>query len=146
MIDNPMDIVYAIQRSCRDIHYNIRNVISRVKHGHDSWAPWNISTWFITYMGKLLRHYRKHHVGVAIVIDNYPYYGDDNDPEVQRLIKLNDDTWNEIIDKMIFYLDAMDENNYDASQGNYTEINKQMDEAKEEFFILFTKYFYHLWD
>ena len=69
------------------------------------------------------------------------------------------DKWNAIIDRMIELLDLMDEANpiYDidfpadeAAREEWLKITKEniekMYSAKDEFFELFSTYFYHLWD
>ena len=63
--------------------------------------------------------------------------------------------WEEVLDEMILCLDLMDEDNAsrylgisddDCSLESYKEVGNCMEENKNRFFELFSKYFYNLWD
>lgn len=85
--------------------------------------------------------------GVPIIIDDYPYFCDSDKDKAKQ--SQNEAKWNEIIDSMIQLLDEMDENSSvyeNISPVDYQLQDKQMTEAKDKFFALFSKYFYCLWD
>ena len=103
-----------------------------VKHGYDEYATWETFNWFITTMRDVLRRYRGTHI-------SYPY-DQNSDPDTQW------DSWNSTIDKMISLLDDMDEDNEKYKDMDMRQMRAPLDAAKDEFFALFAKYFYHLWD
>lgn len=101
-----------------------------VKYGYDEYATWETFDWFIDTMKSILTSYRENHCG-------YP-------------CDLSEEGWDKIIDHMIELLDLMDECNskYDAEEYE-KDWKKRYDEmyaAKDEFFKLFSEYFYNLWD
>ena len=109
-----------------------------IKHGYDEYAEWETFNWFIYTMKSILPHYKdEDRWGVPIVTDYNPYDPNLNltDEENEALIKKNEEVWHGIIDRMLELLDWMDE-------GEREEAHK----AKDEFFELFSKYFYYLWD
>jgi hypothetical protein len=117
-----------------------------IKYGYDEYATWETCSWFIDTMKSIIPHY-KNHMGVPIVLDNYSWDNPD-----QQLMDENADKWYSIIDRMIELLDVMDECNpkyytkeYD-DYGGYKKQHEEMNAAKNEFFELFSKYFYNLWD
>lgn len=110
-----------------------------IKHGYDEYAHWETFDWFIHTMKDVLTYYRNHHWGYPVPsLDN-----DYNDEEVAN--KYDDD-----LDKMISLLNDMDENSSKYESEEYDkEPNKRYEEmfaAKNEFFKLFSEYFYNLWD
>lgn len=126
------------------------------KYGYDKYALWNTDDWFIDTMRSILQRYKKDHRGVPIVIDNYPMDNSD-DKESQKLIVLNDKKWDEIIDRMIELLNLMDSKNpryakkYEGEHYRFDidvviRDRNDMDKAKDEFFELFSRYFWCLWD
>lgn len=119
-----------------------------IKHGYDIGATWDTFSWFIDTMRPILTEYRKTHIGYPIIDSNISN-------NIQSLSTGEEKTsqeeeWDAIIDRMIELLDLMDEGNpkYDAPE--YEEdlwrADKERYAAKDEFFQLFAKYFYHLWD
>lgn len=114
------------------------------KHGYDIAATWNTDYWFIEIMQDILKEYLKHHVGIKCVDASLPKE------------KWNEE-WEKIINRMIELLELMDESNpiYDfdytdkPSDENVRKM-KENDEKryayKDEFFQLFSKWFYYLWD
>jgi hypothetical protein len=108
-----------------------------IKHGYDEYATWETFNWFIDTMKEILKTYREGHIG-------YPVASFDNE-ELQKLANI---AYDADIDKMIVLLDKMDEEYYSNVEysGDYRRINNEMNESKDEFFQLFTKHFYSLWD
>lgn len=124
-----------------------RIVHQLIKYGYDGYAVWDTFSWFIEMMKSILSTYRENHHGVPIIIDDYPYFCDSDEDKAKQL--QNEAKWNEIIDSMIQLLDEMDENSSvheNISPVDYQLQDKQMTEAKNKFFALFSKYFYCLWD
>ena len=106
-----------------------------IKYGYDEYATWGTFNWFIDTMKSILPHY-KNHMGVPIVIDNYTEEKTDE----------NEAKWYSIIDRMVELLDLMDEQNVRYEDSDYKWQDSEMNKAKDEFFVLFSKYFYNLWD
>lgn len=106
-----------------------------VKHGYDEYATWETFSWFIDTMKPILTNYRSDHHGYPVVSF------DDNEKQEQSEKEYDAD-----IDRMIVLLDLMKEDNpkYDSMQ--YPKAYEEMYAAKDEFFQLFAKYFYCLWD
>ena len=115
-----------------------------VKNGYDEYATWETHDWFTITMKSILTEYRKCHYGVPIIIDNYPHNA--KTEEEKALEKENEDKWNSIIDRMIELLGYMDESNPIYDKMDYYQENSAQEKAKNEFFELFSKYFYNLWD
>ena len=119
----------------------LRNRIQRFKRGYAYRDVWEMYDWFIKTAKPMLVHLRNHHCGVPMEFEN------------------NEDGWDDILDEMIRCLDMMDEENvYDhfgfGSWGYWKKMNKEdyeniyrtMEENKNCFFELFSKYFYDMWD
>ena len=114
-----------------------------IKYGYDEYAEWETFNWFIDTMRSILPHYHEHS-GVPIVVDNYPW--SEETEKDKKIIKQNEDRWYSIIDRMLELLDLMDERNPRYDNANYKDEEEAMNKAKDEFFELFSKYFYNLWD
>ena len=102
---------------------------------YDSIDRYNTFEKFTERYSKILNDYRKNHWG-------YPY-------------KVSSDEWDNIIDEMIYHLHYMDEDNVENElckdvPENWTPtwktVNEIMERHKDEFFKLFSKYFFDLWD
>ena len=101
------------------------------------WADedtWDIDWWFIKTLSPMLKKFKE---------DN------DSNP-----FKFSEEEWDTILDNMIYYLEGMNEEgavNQLYGEGanltveDYKEISNHMTHSKEEFFKLFTQYFYDLW-
>lgn len=103
-----------------------------IKYGYDEYATWETFSWFTDTMRSVLTNYRKNHYG-------YP-------------TEMSEAEWDKTIDRMIELLDLMDDGNpkyddaeYDGGSGLQQQ-HTEMEEAKDEFFALFSKYFYNMWD
>lgn len=120
-----------------------------IKHGYDVSARWDTFSWFISTMREVLTCYKEQHYGVPIIVENYPV-GIATSDEEKKIVDDNEKQWNNIIDQMIELLDLMDECNPIYDQPEYQEdiwkTDREINKAKEEFFQLFSKYFYYLWD
>ncbi len=103
-----------------------------IKYGYDEYATWETFSWFTDTMRSVLTNYRKNHYG-------YP-------------AEMSEAEWDKIIGRMIEFLDLMDADNpkydeeeYDGGSGLQRQ-HTEMEAAKDEFFALFSKYFYNMWD
>lgn len=126
---------YKAKWKIRDAYWEVRYGFQRMFKGYDSVDTFEIFSKFIDRYTKILTEYRKTHVG-------YVY-------------DLTEEKWDEIIDEMIYHLYYMDEwhvieelekdvpDNWSASAKT---VSKIMDKHKDEFFKLFSEYFYSLWD
>lgn len=119
----------------------LRNRIQRFKRGYSSSDIWNMYCWFLETAKPMLVYLRNHHCGVPMEFEN------------------NSDGWDDVLDEMISCLDMMDEVNvYDhfgfgrcdywkkITKEDYEKIYRTMEENKNRFFELFSKYFYDMWD
>lgn len=97
-----------------------------IKYGYDEYAIWETFYWFIETMKSILTSYRKKHWGHPMGMD--------------------EEEWDGIIDKMIALLNDMDECNPKYDEEDYNKKYDEMNAAKDEFFKLFSEYFYNLWD
>ena len=103
-----------------------------IKYGYDEYATWETFSWFTDTMRSVLTNYHKNHCG-------YP-------------VEMSEAEWDKTIDRMIELLDLMDDGNpkydeeeYDGGSGLQRQ-HTEMEAAKDEFFALFSKYFYNMWD
>lgn len=126
---------YKVKHWLRDAYWEIRYGFQRMFKGYDSVDTFEIFAKFRERYIKILTDYRKYHVG---------YCGE-----------MTEEEWDNIIDEMIYHLHYMDEeivtdelekdvpDDWVASPKTVYYI---LDKHKDEFFKLFSEYFYHLWD
>ncbi len=132
----------------RQFHMNIKRIPEYVretrflkKNGYDITAQWATCAWFTEVMKEILTFHRYHRHGAPMLIPSTDKIGYS---EAQN--KLNEQKWNSELDKMLVLLDDMDEDNPKYEEMVDKESFNQMVKAKDEFFSLFSKYFYDLWD
>ena len=119
---------------------NLRARYQRSKRGYSYGDVWNMFDWFMRTVKLMLIHLKNEGIG---------YPGEFKDRS----------EWETILDEMINYLDFMDEDKVYALFGfckiddykrmtkeDHQHIYKTMEENKNRFFELFSKYFYDLWD
>lgn len=110
-----------------------------IKYGYDEYATWETFDWFIDTMKSVLTEYRNSHIG-------YPVFTMESIDEetMDEFAKRYD----EGIDHMVELLNLMDENNpkYEEYEFDFKRIEKEKNDAKVDFFELFSEYFYTLWD
>ena len=126
-------------RNLKDIRIFIKRIFFTLKHGYSPVAQWETFGWFITVMREILVNYRDNRMGTPVVIPDY---------NIDDLISENKNVnvYNSLLDEMITLLDQMDENNSVYNDVSLEEMHSAMDNAKNKFFELFSKYFYTLWD
>ena len=118
-----------------------------IKYGYDEYAIWSTFDWFIDTMRSVLSRYKSGRVSTPIIIENYPY--DIRTDQDRQIVEDNENKWNSIVERMIELLDDMDEENpiYEYEYGyDFIKKYEAIEQAKNEFFELFSKYFYELWD
>ena len=130
-------------KNIKYIPYYFRLINHLVKYGYDEYAIWETFNWFIRTMKSILPNYHSA-MGCPVVVDNYPsIIKTEKDSDI---VAENETKWHSIIDRMLELLDLMDETNPRYDNEDYSYIDSEMDAAKNEFFELFSKYFYNLWD
>ena len=120
-------------RKLKDIPIFLKRVVYTLRHGYPPQATWEIYEWHRRVMLETLSEFRKN-------LNGYPVLDENASPEEQYA------KWGAIIDEMCEYLDAMAEDNYDFSIENLEKSDLARTEAKDKFFELFSKYYFHLWD
>ena len=126
---------YRIKHKVMDIYWKIRYGFQRMFKGYDAVDTFDTFDKFVERYSNILAEYRKRHLG-------YPW-------------DLTEEEWDDIIDEMIYHLHYMDEETViaelekdvpDEWSVSSKVVYDVMDKHKDEFFKLFSKYFYHLWD
>ena len=120
-------------RNLKDIPIFIKRIFFVLKHGYSPVANWETFQWFIDVMREILTNYRHFRSGTPDIIDS----GTKNE---------NIEAYNAILDRMIDLLDKMDESNPIYDNMNWKEEDEARENAKNEFFKLFSEQFYGLWD
>ena len=128
-------LYYKVKRNIKDAYWEVRYGVQRMFKGYDSVDTFETFAKFIERYTKILTEYRKTHVGYVGTMTN--------------------EEWEAVIDEMLYHLYYMDEwhvieelekdipNDWSASLKTVNEI---LDKHKNEFFQLFSEYFYNLWD
>lgn len=115
---------------CRKLKWRCQ----RFLHGWADEDTWDIDWWFIKTLSPMLKKFKEDN-------DSHPF-------------KLSEEEWNTILDNMVYYLEGMKEEvavkqlygeGANLTVDKYKEISNHMTHSKEEFFKLFTQYFYDLW-
>ena len=118
-------------RNLKDIPIFIERIFFTLKHGYSPVAQWETFEWFTDVMKEILTNYRNNRCGSPIIVDDY---------------NENIEVYNKVLDNMIDLLDKMDELNPIYDNMDWKEKDEAIVNAKNEFFKLFSKYFYDLWD
>lgn len=117
------------------LYWHCRYGFERMFKGYDSVDTFEIFSKFIERYTKILKEYRKTHVGYVGTMTN--------------------EEWEAIIDEMIYHLKYMDEETVteelekdvpDDWSASVITVYEVMDKHKDAFFKLFSEYFYNLWD
>ena len=128
-------------RNLKDIPIFIKRIFFTLKHGYSPVAQFETFEWFMDVMKEILTNYRYHRMGSPVVIDNFFDVKEENSNDV-----VNEEAYNAILDRMIVLLDLMDEHNQLYNDMDWKEADKKKEDAKNEFFKLFSEQFYGLWD
>lgn len=135
ILEKLSDIPWWIKRNAKELYWKIRYAIQRVYRGYDNLDSISLYAAFIERYTKILSNFQKN-------LSGHPG-------------TMTEEEWRNILAKMQLHLFFMDEDNVDnilesgcpenwlpTCQSSY----EVMDYHKDEFFALFSKYFYHLWD
>lgn len=128
-------------RNLKDIPIFIKRIFFTLKHGYSPVAQFETFEWFMDVMKEILTNYRYNRMGSPVVIDNFFDVKEENPNDIA-----NEEAYNAILDRMIVLLDLMDEHNQLYNDMDWKEADKKKEDAKNEFFKLFSEQFYGLWD
>ena len=128
-------------RNLKDIPIFIKRIFFTLKHGYSPVAQFETFEWFMDVMKEIITNYRYNRMGSPVVIDNFFDVKEENPNDVA-----NEEAYNAILDRMIVLLDLMDEHNQLYNDMDWKEADKKKEDAKNEFFKLFSEQFYGLWD
>lgn len=126
---------YRFRRLIVDTYYRIYHGFQRMFKDYDDYDVFELFSSFTNRYGKILTDYRKTHTGCPSEFTNKQ--------------------WEAIIDEMLYHLKFMDETYIKNSlcEGMPEHwlpaslvVYEIMERHKDEFFKLFSKYFYNLWD
>ena len=119
----------------KNLYYQVKYGFQRMFRGYDDTELFNMDMTFIDRYSKILKDFREYHHGYPPSITN--------------------EQWDDILDEMIKHLSLMTEDNVetelkkgtpDSFKPDYKTVREIMDKHKDEFFKLFSKWFYNLWD
>ena len=126
---------YRLKRKIKDIYWEIRYGFQRMFKGYDYVDTFETYSKFIDRYTKILKDYKDNMHG-------HPG-------------RFSEAEWNAIIDKILMHLYYMDEDNVDEELSKdvpeswivtWDTSGPIMEKHKNEFFKLFSEYFYDLWD
>lgn len=111
--------------------FDLKMKIQRFKKGYCDLDVWNINTFIEEKLVAILKEYRERHIG-------YP-------------ISIEQEEWDETIDRMIFLLTEMNEytcslNCDEINIKDYNKISRYRNKCKNEFYHLLKKWHWDLWD
>lgn len=136
-----MNLYYKLKNKLIYDVDSLKARIQRFKRGYSYGDVWDMDFWFMRTAKPMLIHLRDHGIGIPGEF----CIGDDG----------NRIYWENTLTEMISCLQLMDEDNAEKHLGipdndhsieSYNKVNDLMEENKNRFFELFSKYFYHLWD
>lgn len=107
----------------------IKRVFFALKHGYAPQALWETDRWFIGVMREILTNYKDNRIFTGFFFDEGLNEEEDiakTDKELEQMIRL--------LDKM------------DMGYCDNKDPFKESERAKNKFFILFSKYFFYLWE
>lgn len=141
-----MNLYYKLKNKLIYDFDSLKARIQRFRRGYSYGDVWDMDFWFMRTVTPMLIHLRDHGIGVP----NELYL---HDADNERI------TWENILTEMISCLELMDEDNVYKHLGykdddwqsrlspkDYGKVYQVMEENKNRFFELFSKYFYCLWD
>ena len=126
---------YRIKNAVKDAYWEVRYGFQRMFRGYDYVDTFETFAKFTERYYKILTEYKKHHHG-------YPY-------------NLTEEEWDNVVGDMLRHLYYMDEENvenelsYDIPENWIVDsrtTHEIIEKHKNEFFKLFSEYFFDLWD
>ena len=137
-----MRLYYRIKNKLIYSTDSVKARCQRFKRGYSYGDVWDMDFWFMRTVKPMLIHLRDHGIGIP----NELYL---QDADNERII------WENTLTEMISCLELMNEDNAEKYLGienndfSVEDYNKKwalMEENKNRFFELFSKYFYSFWD
>lgn len=116
-------------KNIKDFWILIKRVLFTLNHGYAPQALWETDGWFIGVMREVLTNYRDNRIFVGFFKSE------------TKTFEENEQKTNEMLDYMIKLLDKME-----IGTIKDEETAKESDAAKEEFFVLFSRYFHYFWE
>lgn len=125
---------WRIKHWVRDTYWKVHYGFERMFKGYDSVDTFETFAKFIERYEKVLTKYKEYNI-------SHP-------------CGMTEEEWDNIIDEMIYHLHYMDENNIDEELSKHVPedwypswktSSEIMEKHKNEFFKLFSEYFYNLW-
>lgn len=132
---------YRIDLFARDCFRYIKRIGFVIKHGYPPFARWDTFNWFISSMREILTYYRYNRSGTPWLLDIKKHWPTNKEDDAK-----NEKYYDDLIDRMLLLLDSMDETDRIYEDKPYIEIKRLINEAKDEFFEMFSTYFYTFWD
>lgn len=136
-----MNLYYRIKNTISDFWYNFPCRCQRFKRGWAYGDVWDIDVWFMRTVKPMLIHLRDHGIGIpgefCIGEDANRIYWENTLTEMISCLELMDE------DAAKKYLGVSDS---DYSVESYKKARDLMEENKDRFFELFSKYYFSLWD
>lgn len=126
---------YKLKHKIRNTYWEIRYGFQRMLKGYDNVDTFSMDSKFVDRYYKILTEYKNNMHG-------HPG-------------RMNEHQWYAIVDRMIYHLYYMDEENVDKELCNdvpeswiptWKTTGEIMEYHKNEFFKLFSEHFYDLWD
>jgi hypothetical protein len=137
-----MRLYYRIKNKLIYGFDSLRARIQRFKRGYSYGDVWDMDFWFMRTVKPMLIHLRDHGIGIP----NELYL---QDADNERIL------WENTLTEMISCLELMDEDNAEkylgVAKNDYSvesckKVSNLIEENKNRFFELFSKYFYCFWD
>lgn len=137
-----MNLYYRIKNKLIYDVDSLRARIQRFLRGYSYGDIWDMDFWFMRTVKPMLIHLRDHGIGIP----NELYLQDTDNERI---------AWENTLTEMISCLELMNEDNAEKYLGienndfSVNDYNKKwalMEENKNRFFELLSKYFYCLWD
>ena len=136
-----MNPYHRIKNTISDFWYDFRCRCQRFKRGWAYSDVWDMDVWFMHTVKPMLTHLKDHGIGIPGEL----CIGEDG----------NRIYWENTLTEMISCLELMDEDNAEKYLGisdnnrsveSYKKVHDLMEENKNRFFELFSKYYFDLWD
>ena len=136
-----MNLYHRIKNAISGFWYDFRCRCQRFKRGWAYSDVWDIDVWFMYTVKPMLIHLRDYGIGIPNELVS--------DGENERV------NWENTLTEMISCLELMDENavreylgisDSDYSFESNQKVRDLMEENKDRFFELFSKYYFDLWD
>lgn len=137
-----MSLFWRLRYKYKEAKRFIKDKAFLLKHGYIRSDVWNMDQWFMETMHSMLVYYWDHHACYPITLEDYE--------QTAEAREANKKAWDNVIQTMIVLLEKMNENSevYEElrKSNDFSLIAETVIRAKTEFFELFSKHFYDLWD